>query len=304
MRVLITGGAGFIGSHLAYKWSRDAEVIILDNLRTGFTKNLDGLDLEFVEGDIKDAGLVEKCMEGVDLVFHLAAMVSVPESVKSPEACLMDNGLGTLNLLRAAANAKVGRVVFASSAAVYGNNPDMPKVESMLPEPGSPYAVTKLDGEYYMDFYHAQHGISTASLRFFNVFGPRQNPSGPYASAVPVFISKALAGDPIAIFGDGSQTRDFIFVDDIVSALSFLGSRKDITGVFNAGYGKSTRIDELATLVKEKTGSESEILFRDERAGDVKHSFASAEKLVALGWNPGWSFEEGLDLTINSYKDS
>jgi UDP-glucose 4-epimerase len=302
MRVLITGGAGFIGSHLARKWSKESEVIILDNLRTGNRENLDGLNVEFVEGDIKDSATVKKCMKDVDIVFHLAAMVSVPESVESPEACVMDNVMGTLNLLQAASKAGVGRFVFASSAAVYGNNPEMPKLETMLPEPRSPYAVTKLDGEYYLDFFNDQHGLSTASLRFFNVFGPRQNPSGPYASAVPVFICKALKEEPITIFGDGKQTRDFIYVEDIVSALSFLAVQ-DVAGVFNAGYGKTTRIDELANMIKEKTASASALVYKDERAGDVKHSFASAGKLMNLGWHPDWSFADGLEATISSYQE-
>lgn len=302
MRVLITGGAGFIGSHLAAKWSREADVVVLDNLRTGNRDNLVGLDVEFVEGDIKDYHQVEACMSGVDIVFHLAAMVSVPESVESPEACLMDNGMGTLNLLKAATDAGAKRFIFASSAAVYGNNPEMPKVESMLPEPRSPYAITKLDGEYYLDFFNSHHKLSTASLRFFNVFGPRQNPTGPYASAVPVFIDKALKGEPITIFGDGKQTRDFIYVEDIVSALTFLANRRDTAGVFNAGYGKSTRIDDLATMIKQGTGSTSEVLFKEERAGDVKHSYASADKLMKLGWRPDWTFEKALEETVRSYR--
>ena len=302
MRVLITGGAGFIGSHLAREWSRFSDVVVLDNLRTGSRGNLDGMELEFIEGDIKDHALLDSLMKGVDIVFHLAAMVSVPESVESPEACVRDNVLGTLNLLQAAAREKVRRFIFASSAAVYGNNPEMPKTEDMLPEPKSPYAVTKLDGEYYLEFFREHHGLSTASLRFFNVFGPGQNPSGPYASAVPVFITNALKGEPITIFGDGSQTRDFIFVSDIVSALSFLARQDNVSGVYNAGYSQSTRVDELATMIREQLQSSSRIRHEDERAGDVKHSYASADKLKSLGWVPGWTFEKGLQLTISSYQ--
>jgi UDP-glucose 4-epimerase len=303
MRILITGGAGFIGSHLTRRWSEVSSVVVLDNLRTGFQGNLDGVDVEFINGDIKDTTVVERCMRGVDIVYHLAAMVSVPESVESPEACVMENVQGTLNLLKAAKAEGVRRFIFASSAAVYGNNPDMPKTEDMLPEPKSPYAITKLDGEYYLDFFQKHHGLSTASLRFFNVFGPRQNPAGPYASAVPVFICKALKGEPITIFGDGTQTRDFIYVEDIVSALSYLGEREDVIGVFNAGYGRSIRIDELATRIKQLTMSGSELRYAAERAGDVKHSFASADKLMALGWSPEWTFEKGLEVTIRSYRD-
>lgn len=303
MRVLITGGAGFIGSHLARYWSDRAEVIVLDNLRTGFRKNLEGVKVKLVEGDIRDMQQVSICMKGVDVVFHLAAMVSVPESVESPADCVQNNVLGTLNLLHAAADEGVQRFIFASSAAVYGNNPEMPKTENMLPQPKSPYAVTKLDGEHYLDFFRDHHGLSTASLRFFNVFGPGQNPGGPYASAVPVFITRALRNEPITIFGDGLQTRDFIYVSDIVSALSFLAGAKDATGIFNAGYGKSTRIDELATWVKAQTQSSSEIRFEAERAGDVRHSYAAADKLRALGWLPEWTFEKGLQVTVQSYQE-
>jgi UDP-glucose 4-epimerase len=281
-----------------------AEVVVLDNLRTGFKRNLEGLPVTFVEGDIQDEEAVRSCMEGVDIVFHLAAMVSVPESVESPEACIRDNDLGTVNVLQQALECKVGRVVFASSAAVYGDNPEVPKLEKMLPEPKSPYAITKLDGEYYMEFYKQYHGLSTACLRFFNVFGPGQNPKGPYASAVPVFITRAIENEPITVFGDGTQTRDFIFVQDIVSALSFLAELKEVSGVFNAGYGNSTRIDSLAEMILEQTGSSSVVTNGPERAGDVKHSYASADQLRALGWEPQWSFEDALKVTISSYMES
>lgn len=302
MRVLITGGAGFIGSHLAAHWSELCAVRILDNLRTGDRCNLEGIRHEFMEGDVSDPEVVNRCMDGVDLVFHLAAMVSVPESVEQPEACVRDNVLGTLNVLEAARQ-NGSRVVFASSAAVYGNNPTVPKVESMLPEPKSPYAITKLDGEHYLEFARSQYGLSCAGLRFFNVFGPRQNPSGPYASAVPVFIDRALRNETLRIYGDGRQTRDFIYVADIVSALSFLGNDRSISGIYNAGYGNSHRIDELAKDIIEMTGSTSRITFADERAGDVKHSYASADALRSLGWKPQWDFGSALRETITAYRN-
>lgn len=301
MRILITGGAGFIGSHLAAHWSRTGEVRILDNLRTGDAKNLEGIEHEFHPGDVGDKALVNHCMEGIQVVFHLAAMVSVPESVEKPEACVRDNVHGTLNVLEAARRNGT-RVIFASSAAVYGDNPEVPKRETMLPEPRSPYAITKLDGEHYLEFYRTEHGLSCAGLRFFNVFGPRQNPSGPYASAVPVFIHKALKNEPITVFGDGSQTRDFIYVRDIVSALSFLAERQDISGIYNAGYGLSHRIDELARDIIRRIGSRSKLEFGPERAGDVKHSYASSEALRALGWEPECDFGTALDETIHSFR--
>lgn len=301
MRVVITGGAGFIGSHLAEHWSDKAEVVVLDNLRTGDQKNLKGIPVEFVEGDIRDRETVESCARGADIIFHLAAMVSVPESVERPEDCVLDNVLGTLNLLECA-RAQESRVVFASSAAVYGDNPDVPKQEKMLPEPKSPYAITKLDGEYYLEFFRLHHGLSCAGLRFFNVFGPRQNPMGPYASAVPVFINRALRNEKITVFGDGSQTRDFIYVKDIVGALNFLAERRDVPGVYNAGYGASTRIDVLAEDIIRRTGSASTIEFAPERPGDVKHSYASADELMRLGWKPEWDFHSALETTIASYR--
>lgn len=303
MRILITGGAGFIGSHLAAHCSRQGnEVRILDNLRTGNTGKLEGIKHSFTLGDVADKDQVLRSMEGVDCVFHLAAMVSVPESVKEPEACLRDNVLGTLHVLEAARR-NGSRVIFASSAAVYGDNPEVPKRESMLPEPKSPYAITKLDGEHYLNFFHAEHGLSCAGLRFFNVFGPRQNPTGPYASAVPVFIHRALQNLPITVYGDGSQTRDFIYVMDIVAALAFLAERPGISGIYNAGYGASHRIDALARDIIHRTGSESKLEFGPERAGDVKHSYASAAALRALGWKPAWDFGTALEHTIEAFRN-
>lgn len=302
MRILITGGAGFIGSHLAAYWCGEgASVVVLDNLRTGKETNLAGLPVEFVKADIRDKEALRRCLKGVDLAFHLAAMVSVPESVEQPEACVLDNVIGTLNVLEAAVACGT-RVIFASSAAIYGDNPEVPKVETMFPEPKSPYAVTKLDGEHYLDCYRIQHGLSCAGLRFFNVFGPGQNPSGPYASAVPVFIDRALRSEPLTIFGDGSQTRDFIFVKDIVAALSFLGRRREVHGIYNAGYGVSTRIDTLAAQIIALTGSLSEVRHEAERAGDVKHSYACADKLMGLGWKPEWEFSAALEVTVADYR--
>lgn len=300
MRVVITGGAGFIGSHLARHWSGRAEVLVLDNLRTGKQDNLAGVEAEFRKGDIRDAKAVEVALTGADIVFHLAAMVSVPESVEQPLECVRDNVMGTLNVLEAARR-NGSRVVFASSAAVYGDNPEVPKREEMLPEPKSPYAITKLDGEQYLSFYADHHGLSAAAVRFFNVFGPGQNPYGPYASAVPVFIDRALRGEAITLFGDGTQTRDFIHVSDIVGALSFLAERPETGGVYNAGYGSSTRIDDLATEILRLSGAKVDVVHGPERAGDVKHSYAAADKLRGLGWRPGKFFADALAETVRDW---
>ncbi len=301
MRVVITGGAGFIGSHLVEAWEDRAEVIVLDNFRTGFEHNLVGRKCRLVNGSIEDRELVRELMQGVDYVFHMAAMVSVPESVNNPRETVALNVNGLLNVLDAAVEAGVKKVVFSSSAAVYGNNPTVPKVEDMLPEPLSPYAITKLDGEHYLEFYRREFGLQTVALRFFNVFGPRQDPNGAYAAAVPNFISKALSGEPITIFGDGEQTRDFVYVKDIVGANLFVCAEARAVGVYNVGYGKSISINDLARGINERFGEESPVLHKEERPGDVKHSLASAEKLMKLGWKPRFSVGEGLDNTIAYY---
>ncbi len=301
MRVLITGGAGFIGSHLVQAWEDKADVIVLDNFRTGFERNLIGRKCRLVNGSIEDRDLVRELMQGIDYVFNMAALVSVPESVSNPRATLALNVLGLLNVLDAAVESGVKKVVFSSSAAVYGNNPSVPKLEEMVPEPLSPYAITKLDGEHYLEFYRREFGLQTVALRFFNVFGPRQDPNGAYAAAVPIFISKAISGDPITIFGDGEQTRDFVFVKDIVGANLFVCAEAGAIGVYNVGYGKSISINDLAQSINERFGNKSPILHREERPGDVKHSLASADKLMKLGWKPRFSVGEGLDKTIAYY---
>ena len=299
MRVLITGGSGFIGSHLAEHFQGKAEVRVLDNLRTGFRKNLDGLDVEFVEGTICDRDLVKQVVEGVDYIFHLAALVSVPESMEKPKECVDINVHGLLNVLEEGSEAGVKKLCFASSAAVYGDNPTVPKVESMLPEPKSPYAITKLDGEFYCDMFNREGKLKTACLRFFNVFGPRQDPKGPYAAAVPIFFDKAIAGDPITIFGDGGATRDFIYVKDIVAALVHLAEHSDISGVYNAGYGNRTSVLELANTILNLTGSGAKIIHADERPGDVRHSVANVDKLKATGFYPEGSLKEGLRALLS-----
>jgi UDP-glucose 4-epimerase len=299
MKILITGGSGFIGSHIVEHYQGKAsEIRVLDNLRTGYRKNLDGLDCTFIEGSITDRELVRKAVEGVDLIFHMAALVSVPESMSKPAECVDINVHGLLNVLEEASAAKVRKLVFASSAAIYGDNPTVPKIESMLPEPKSPYAITKLDGEYYLDMFRREGRLETAAIRFFNVFGPRQDPKGAYAAAVPIFIEKAVKGEDITVYGDGEQTRDFIYVKDIVGALTFAAETAGVTGVFNAGYGGQITINKLAGEILAKAGIGSRVIHAAERAGDVKHSRASADKLQAAGWKPRFTLEEGLAATF------
>jgi len=302
MRVLITGGAGFIGSHLAEYWQDKAQVRILDNFRSGHRKNLTGLDVELIEGDIRDRLTVAAAMENVDYVFHLAAMVSVPESMSKIVECININNTGMAIVLEEAAKAGVKKLCFSTSAAVYGDNPEVPKREGMIPEPKSPYAISKLDGEYYCNMFTQTGRLQTACLRYFNVFGPRQDPASAYAAAVPIFIAKALAGEPLTIFGDGEQTRDFIYVKDIVAANVFLATRPEFCGVFNVAYGGKITINDLAQKIIKLTNSGSEIRHLAERPGDVKHSRAAVDRLAATGFRPSHSFEEALAATIAYFK--
>jgi len=298
MKILITGGAGFIGSHIVEHYQESgAEIRVLDNLRTGYRHNLDGLRYHFIEGSVTDRELVRQAVAGVDYIYHLAAMVSVPESMEKPGECVDINVHGLLNVLEEAATGGVKKLVFASSAAIYGDNPTVPKTETMLPEPKSPYAITKLDGEHYLGMFQREGLLETAALRFFNVFGPRQDPLGAYAAAVPIFIDKAVRGEDITVFGDGGQTRDFIYVKDIVGALVFAAETAGVTGVFNAGYGGQITINDLAAMIIHAAGSSSRMIHEAERPGDVRHSRANADKLRAAGWSPRHSLEEGLVAT-------
>ena len=303
MKVLITGGSGFIGSHIVEHYQGKAdEIRVLDNLRTGYRHNLDGLDCTFIEGSITDREVVKKAVQGVDLIFHLAALVSVPESMERPAECVDINVHGLLNVLEEASSAEVRKLVFASSAAIYGDNPEVPKRETMLPEPRSPYAITKLDGEYYLDLFQREGRLETTAVRFFNVFGPRQDPKGAYAAAVPIFIEKAIQGDPITVYGDGGQTRDFIFVKDIVGALTFAAETPGVIGSFNAGYGGQITINDLASEIIRLTGSTSAIEHLDPRAGDVRHSRADASRLTDAGWTPQFTLADGLARTIGFFQ--
>ena len=301
MRVLITGGAGFIGSHIAEYFNGKAEIRVLDNLRSGYRSNLDGFDVEFIEGDICDREAVKKAMQGVDYVFHLAAMVSVPESMSKIAECVDINIHGLLNVLEEAAAAGVKKLCFSTSAAIYGDNPTVPKLETMIPEPKSPYAITKLDGEYYCNMFTREGKLQTACLRYFNVFGPRQDPKSAYAAAIPIFTAKAVTNEDITIFGDGEQTRDFIYVKDIVEANVFM-AMSDFTGVYNIAYGKKITINDLVKKIVDVTDSQSKVVYKEERAGDVKHSMAGVEKLQSTGFKPRYTFEEGMEKTISFFQ--
>jgi UDP-glucose 4-epimerase len=299
-KYVITGGAGFIGSHIAEHLSKEGhQVTILDSLRTGFEHNLKGLNVDFVKGDIRDENLVNEVVNGASGVFHLAALVSVPESLLKIRECIEINTIGIINILEAAKNNSGCKVVLSTSAANYGNNPVLPKVETMFPEPMTPYAITKLDGEYYLKMYLDQYQVPTASLRYFNVFGPRQNPESAYAAAVPIFINKALQNEPITIYGDGLQTRDFIYVKDVVKA-NILASQKG-NETYNVALGHSTSVLELAEKIIKITNSKSQIKFMEERPGDIKHSKANPEKFNQLGFKPEYTIDKALEETILFY---
>ena len=296
MKVLITGGAGFIGSHIVEHLQNDADVRVLDNFRSGFRRNLSGLKCKAVEASVLDRPAVRRAMKGVDYVFHLAAMVSVPESMQRPVECNELNARGTLVILEEAARAGVKKLIFSSSAAIYGDNPAVPKLETMQPEPKSPYAVTKLDGEHYCKIFTTEGHLLTASLRYFNVFGPRQDPKSQYAAAVPIFFARAQSNEPITIFGDGEQTRDFIYVKDIAAANVFFAMKSPATGIFNIACGRHITIKELAKTICQLTGSRSKIKYAPVRAGDVKHSLASVDCARKAGFLPTTTVAEGLKI--------
>ncbi len=309
MKIVVTGGAGFIGSHLCRALLSDGgcKVVVLDSLRTGSRSRLEtllGAGLRLIEGTVTDPETVADALSGAAVVYHLAAMVSVPESMRHPTECVAINVGGTLNVLGAAAEAGVKKVILASSAAIYGEHPADPKSEALAPDPRSPYAITKLDGEYYGSMYAREQGLGFAALRFFNVFGPGQDPNSTYAAAVPIFIRRALAGQPLLIHGDGEQTRDFIYVADIVSALRFAAGNESVRGVYNVGYGERTSIKQLAARICSATGSASEIRHGSPRLGDVRHSCADAGKLRMAGWTPKFGMASGLDATVQALRAS
>ncbi|MEJ5350789.1 MAG: SDR family oxidoreductase [Melioribacteraceae bacterium] len=307
IKVVVTGGAGFIGSHIAEQWIKDgAEVHVIDNLRSGFLSNLENLNgIIFHKGSVTDKSLVFDVLQDADYVHHLAALVSVPESIEKPYECVEINIIGLLNILEAARYHKVKKVVFSSSAAVYGDNEELPKTINSIPDPKSPYGITKLEGEYYLKMYNKEFGLGTVSLRYFNVFGPRQNPNSQYAAAIPIFIKKALADEPVTIFGDGTQTRDFIYVKDVVKANLLAAKNDKVSGVFNVALGKSISINEIAREIIKLTNSKSQIVYEEERKGDIKHSQASIKETVEqLNFHPENSLIEGLKKTIDYFRNN
>jgi UDP-glucose 4-epimerase len=302
MRVLITGGAGFIGRHIAERFRGQAEVRVLDDLRCGLKSNLSGLECQLIVGSILDRDLVRETMQGVDFVFHLAAMVSVQGSVQKPNEYAEINAAGTSIVLQEAARAQVKKLIYSSSAAIYGDNPTIPKIESMPAEPKSPYATSKYEGERHCCVFTDEGRLATVSLRYFNVFGPYQDPRSEYTAAVPAFIEKAIRNQPITIFGDGRQTRDFIYVKDVVAANAFFALKSEATGIFNVASGRQTTITALAETVRNLTESGSVIEYRPERVGDVKHSVGGVDKIQGAGFRPVCDLAWGLRATIEFFR--
>jgi len=306
MKVLVTGGGGFIGSHVVERLLGDGhEVRALDNFTTGRRENLDGVleDVELVEGDIQSYERAHTAVRGCDVVLHQAALPSVPRSVLDPLTSNASNVIGTLNLLLASRDSGVQRVVLASSSSVYGANPALPKHEGLQTRPISPYAVAKLAAEGYAQSFSEVYGLGTVVLRYFNVFGPRQDPRSEYAAVIPKFIISAFEGATPVVFGDGEQTRDFTYVDNVVQANLLAMDAPDAAGkVFNVAYGESVTLNRLVELVGEITGRELAVRHAPPRPGDVVHSRADIGRARAeLGYDPEVDFPEGLRRTIAWY---
>ncbi|MBU4222183.1 MAG: SDR family oxidoreductase [Euryarchaeota archaeon] len=300
-KVLITGGAGFIGSNIAEELAKDNEVVILDDLSSGRMENIRGLlennKVRLIKGSITDLDLLQQSFRGVDYVFHLAAIPGVPASVNDPVASNIVNINGTLNVLIAAQDNGIRKVVNASSCAVYGDAAVPPVAETSQLAPKSPYAVTKLTGEYYCNVFREIYNQPTVSLRYFNVYGPRQDPGSEYAAVIPKFIAKVFADDKLVIYGDGLQTRDFIFVKDVVRA-NIMAAESGESGIFNIGSGEAVTINELAEVIINLCGKNLEIVHVEPREGDIMHSRASIERAGRIGYKPEYGLEEGLKETI------
>ena len=304
-RVLVTGGAGFIGSHLVEALRAEGRPVrVIDNLATGHRANLDHVDgYEWVEGDLADFDACRAACEGVAAVLHQAAVPSVPRSVEEPLPSFASGPAASMNLLEAARLAGVGRVVFAASSSAYGDTEDLPKHEGMLPNPLSPYAAGKLATEHYVRVYARTMGLDGVSLRYFNVFGPRQDPSSPYSGVISLFARIMARGDRPAIYGDGGQTRDFTYVANVVRAnLLALDAEAALGGaVFNVGTGEQTSLLDLVAAINAELGTSLQPEFRPGRAGDVRHSLASLDRARAgLGYEPSVGFAEGLRRTLGA----
>jgi UDP-glucose 4-epimerase len=306
-KIVVTGGAGFIGSNLARHLSNENNhVVVIDNLSTGHLENIQDLiesdKIEFVQASITDLNILQDAFKGFDYVFHEAALPSVPRSIKEPLITNQVNINGTLNVLIAAKDVGVKKVIYASSSSVYGDTPTLPKTEKMIPNPLSPYAVSKLAGEYYCSVFTEVFHLPTVALRYFNVYGPRQDPSSEYAAVIPKFIMGILSDNSPVVYGDGEQTRDFTFIDDVIHA-NILAAESDTTGVFNAAGGKRISINELANTVMALCNKELEIVYEEIRPGDIKHSLSDISKAKEeFGYYPRFDIKNGLKETVQWFQ--
>ena len=300
-RVLVTGGAGFIGSNLAEELAKENDVVILYYLFTGRRENIGNLvekeNCAFLKGSVTDLELLQKSFAGIDYVFHQAAIPSVPRSIKDPKSSNEANVTGTLNVLVAARDARIKKVVYASSSSVYGDTPTLPKSEDMPVNPLSPYAVTKATGEFYARIFQDLYGLPTVSLRYFNVFGPKQDPNSQYAAVIPKFIKAILKNEAPVIYGDGGQSRDFTFVRHVVAA-NILACESDMTGVFNMACGRRIDLNELVLMINELLGKDVKPVYTEPRPGDIKHSLADISRAKGFGYEPAGNFREELRETI------
>lgn len=305
---LVTGGAGFIGSHIAEELVKRGErVRVFDNFSTGKMENISDFKdkIELIKGDVRDLKEVERAAKGVDYILHQAAMRSVPKSVDDPLSANDNNITGTLNILIAAKKVGVKKVVYASSSSVYGDCKVFPQKEDLLPSPVSPYAVSKLAGEYYCTMYSKTYGVDTVSLRYFNVFGPKQPPESQYSAVIPKFIEKALKGEELEVHWDGRQSRDFTYVSNVVKAnLMAALSKKSRGKVYNVGCGESITLLEIIRIIEKVLGVKLKKRFTPKRPGDVRKTWADITLIKKdLGYKPDVGFEEGLTLTIKWFRD-
>ena len=300
MQYLITGGAGFIASHIAEELIHQKhDIILLDDMSAGNTKNIRP-DAEFIKGSVTNKALLDEICKTHDIegIFHLAAVASVQKSIEDPGLVHEVNATGTLNILTAAKEHSIRKVVLSASAAAYGDNPVFPKREDMLPEPLSPYAVSKITGEMYCRNFADLFGVETVALRYFNVFGPRQDPNAEYAAVIPKFIERIVQGKKPIIFGDGNQTRDFVFVKDVVQA-NILAMNSSISGLYNIGTGIQTSLNDLAGMVMRAAGVSCDITYETARPGDIRYSVADISKAgKELGYAPKYSIEDGIRETV------
>ena len=310
-RYLVTGGAGFIGCNLArFLLDRDRDVVVLDNFSTGKRENLTEIAdrIELIEGDIRDAATVDRALSGCEVIFHEAALGSVPRSMEDPVTSHDVNVNGTVTVLESARAAGVQRVIFAASSSAYGDQRESPKHEGMVPSPISPYAANKVACEAYMRAYAAGFGMETLSLRYFNVFGPHQDPQGAYAAVIPAFVSRLLKGERPVVYGDGEQSRDFCYIENVCEAnwLAANAPAEVCDGrVMNVACNRRTSLNQILRQLQELLGSEVDAVYEAERPGDVKHSLAAVDLArESIGYEPKVFFEEGLNKAIDWYREN